>query len=156
MAEIRRAGKADILKLAHGVFDAYRVFYKQTSDPVGAEKFLEERMEMEQSVIFVAEIDGEIVGFTQIYPLYSSVRMKRLLQLNDLFVGVEYRGRGISKALIEAAKSLCREWDSCGLILETDKINVVGNSLYPRCGFELDIEHNYYFWANSGGGPGAV
>jgi ribosomal protein S18 acetylase RimI-like enzyme len=48
--------------------------------------------------------------------------------------------------LIEAAKTLCRETNSCGLVLETAKTNIIGNALYPKTGFQLDIEHNYYFW----------
>lgn len=36
--------------------------------------------------------------------------------------------------------------NACGLILETAKTNIVGNELYPKVGFSLDKEHNYYSW----------
>ena len=52
------------------LFDAYRVFYKKTSDVEGAITFLHERIEQKESVVFVAEMDGELVGFTQLYPFF--------------------------------------------------------------------------------------
>jgi GNAT superfamily N-acetyltransferase len=84
-----------------------------------------------------------------LYPLFSSTRMKRLWLLNDLFVDKEYRGKGVSKQLIAAAKELCKQTNACGLVLETAKKNIVGNDLYPKVGFSLDKEHNYYSWDNN-------
>ena len=86
------------------------------------------------------------MGFVQLYPIFSSTRMKRLWLLNDLFVQPEYRGKGISIALINEAKNLCRRTGSCGMILETAKDNSIGNNLYIRTGFLPDRDHNYYEW----------
>ena len=80
-------------------------------------RFLKERIENQDSEIFVAEEKGIFTGFTQLYPLFSSTRMKRYWLLNDLFVNVNYRGKGFSKALIEAAKELCKTSKSCGMLL---------------------------------------
>ena len=68
--------------------------------------------------------------------------------LNDLFVKEDSRGNGYSKLLIERAKALAIETEAAGLSLETEKSNHIGNSLYPDLGFELDTEHNFYFWEN--------
>ena len=43
-------------------------------------------------------------------------------------------------------KAFCDETNACGLLLETEKTNLIGNQLYPRTGFEVDNEHNYYNW----------
>jgi ribosomal protein S18 acetylase RimI-like enzyme len=32
-------------------------------------------------------------------------------------------------------------------MLETAKSNIEGNRLYPKVGFELDEDHNYYEWS---------
>ena len=128
------------------LFDAYRVFYEKPSDPDGARQFLQARIQHNESVIFWAEHDGLPCGFVQLYPLFSSTRMKRLWLLNDLFVHADYRGRGISVALIDRCKTLCRDTAAAGLMLETAKTNDIGNQLYPRTGFDLDQDHNYYFW----------
>jgi GNAT superfamily N-acetyltransferase len=142
---IRKATLADIPTLAI-LFDQYRVWYGKPTDVQGAQQFLTARLSQEESVIFTAEAKGKIVGFTQLYPLFSSTRMKRLWLLNDLFVLEEERGKGYSKQLIAAAKDLCRDTNGCGLMLETQQSNDIGNQLYPATGFELNTEQNFYEW----------
>jgi GNAT superfamily N-acetyltransferase len=129
------------------LFDHYRVFYKKESDVVSARNFLHERIEKNESVIFVSFDEANVMtGFTQLYPLFSSTRMKRLWLLNDLFVDERFRGKGFSIALIEKSKELCYQTGACGLLLETAKSNTIGNNLYPRTNFVLDEDHNYYSW----------
>jgi GNAT superfamily N-acetyltransferase len=142
---IRRATNADISQVAN-LFDAYRVFYGKTSDVRSAHAFISERMHSTESVIFVADDHGTLAGFTQLYPLFSSVRMKKLWLLNDLFVDPKFRGKGLSIQLLDAAKQLCRDSGACGMYLETAKSNDIGNTLYPRAGFKLNDEHNFYDW----------
>ena len=74
--------------------------------------------------------------------------MKRMWLLNDLFVDPNYRGQGISKMLINQAKDLCQKTNACGVLLETETTNDIGNNLYPAAGFELEA-NNFYFWTNS-------
>ncbi|QQM26132.1 GNAT family N-acetyltransferase [Elizabethkingia sp. M8] len=128
------------------IFEKYRDFYKKQGDYEGAKSFLKERISNNQSVIYIAEADGKTIGFTQLYPLFSSTRMKKLWLLNDLYVEEEYRQKGISIALIDKAKELCRETGACQLSLETSKTNMVGNNLYPTTDFQLDTESNFYYW----------
>lgn len=142
---IRKAAHSDLHQVSR-LFDAYRVFYGKQSDILAAENFIGTRLKLSDSEIFVAEVDGVLAGFTQLYPLYSSVRMKKLWLLNDLFVDGDYRGRGISVMLIDAAKQLCYDSGACGMYLETAKSNDIGNALYPRTGFSLNTEYNFYEW----------
>ena len=146
MLAIRKATLSDLTELSH-LFDCYRVFYVFPTDKGAASHFLKERIEHRESEIFVSVSESSTLnGFIQLYPLFSSTRMKRLWLLNDLFVLPEFRGLEISKALIERAKELCRATSAAGLILETAKDNVIGNQLYPAAGFHLDSDHNYYHW----------
>jgi len=144
--EIRKAGPTDLDQLAE-LFNQYRIFYKKESDVKAGKQFLSDRMKNNESEIFIA-IDEEkkLTGFVQLYPIFSSTRMKRLWLLNDLFVMPASRGQGVSIALIERAKELCRATNSCGLLLETSKTNTVGNQLYPRTDFVLESESNFYVW----------
>ncbi len=147
--KIRKAQKDDLKNLSE-LFNSYRIYYEMQPDLTGAEKFLAERMLNNESEIFVAVNDNDLlVGFVQLYPIFSSTRMKRLWLLNDLFVDKDYRRQGISVLLINAAKELCIETNACGLMLETAKSNEAGNKLYPFTGFDLDADHNYYFWTNN-------
>jgi ribosomal protein S18 acetylase RimI-like enzyme len=146
MIIIRDASLADLSGLAV-LFDEYRVFYKKDPAPEEAADFLRARIENRESVIFVAADDGgRLWGFVQLYPLFSSTRMRRLWLLNDLYVHPGARGRGISVLLIDKAKAHCRLTNACGLTLETAKTNTIGNGLYPKTGFVLDEDHNYYSW----------
>lgn len=144
---IRKAELSDLRSLTQ-LFDEYRIFYKEESDVNGAEKFIRNRIVNNDSEIFVAFSNEMIMtGFTQLYPLFSSTRMKKFWLLNDLYVNVDFRRQGFSLDLIERAKKLCRETGACGMMLETAKSNVEGNSLYPKTGFQLDTDHNYYEWS---------
>ncbi|KNB61146.1 GNAT family N-acetyltransferase [Chryseobacterium sp. Hurlbut01] len=147
MNNTRKATIQDLSQLAK-LFDQYRVFYHKESDILSAENFLKERIEKQDSEIYVAESEGVLIGFVQLYPLFSSTRMKKYWLLNDLFVNENHRGKGFSKELIEAAKEVCKSSDACGILLETGKSNDIGNQLYPSCDFELYNEVNFYEWTN--------
>ncbi|MET3537119.1 GNAT family N-acetyltransferase [Chryseobacterium limigenitum] len=148
MKNTRKATIQDLPKLAE-LFDQYRVFYHKDSDVPAAENFLKERIEKKDSEIFVAEENGNLVGFVQLFPIFSSTRMKRYWLLNDLYVNENHRGKGFSKELIEEAKELAKSTDACGVLLETGKSNDIGNQLYPACGFELYDSVNFYEWTNN-------
>lgn len=144
--QISKANISDLQDLAV-LFDAYRVFYEKTSDIKGAEEFLKQRISNEESIVYIARDEKlKAVGFVQLYPLFSSTRMKKLWLLNDLFVDSNSRGKGISVALINQAKALVKETNACGLMLETAKSNTIGNQLYPKTGFVLNKDHNFYSW----------
>lgn len=65
------------------LFNNYRVFYGQPSDLALATSFLAERITNEESVILLAKDDsGKPVGFTQLYPSFSSVSAARCPHLD--------------------------------------------------------------------------
>jgi ribosomal protein S18 acetylase RimI-like enzyme len=145
---IREAVIEDIHSLAE-IFDQYRIFYEKKSDIDSAKIFLGDRIKLGESKIFISIDDDVITGFVQLYPIFSSTQMKRLWLLNDLFVDPKFRGQGISKKLIEECKGHSVRTNASGLILETAKSNTIGNQLYPSVDFNLDQDHNYYYWENN-------
>jgi GNAT superfamily N-acetyltransferase len=147
--EISEATITDLDPLAE-MFDLYRQFYRQQEDIIAAKKFISERIRVNDSVIYVAKIKNEYAAFAQCYPLFTSVGMKKLWLLNDLFVKHELRGRGISKQLISKCKQLAKDTGAKGLMLETEKSNEIGNKLYPQEGFVLNDSSNFYVWSVSG------
>ena len=140
---VREAGLEDVDRLAP-LFDGYRRFYRQPSDPKGARRFLAERLGARESRVFVAETPaGRPVGFVQLFPSFSSVSMKRLWILNDLFVDPDARRGGVARALMERARQFAVETGAKGLILETESHNAAAKTLYEDLGWERDGTHHY-------------
>ncbi len=126
------------------LFDGYRQFYGQPSDTARARRFVLERITNGESVIFLA-FDGAVpIGFTQLYPSFSSVSMKRLWILNDLFVLPSGRKLGIGAALLERAGQFAVETNAKGLVLETASDNPA-QKLYERLGWKRDEAFYHYF-----------
>jgi ribosomal protein S18 acetylase RimI-like enzyme len=128
------------------LFDAYRIFYGQASDVEAARAYLHERFTLGESIVFIAMLEDRAVGFTQLYPMFSSVSLKRMWVLNDLYVDAEVRGQRIGERLIERAVKLAKESGAKGIQLETAHTNTSGQKLYERLGFTReDLEYRTYF-----------
>jgi len=141
---ITKAEIQDVAALAP-LFDGYRAFYGQESNLEGARKFLLERLSKNESVIFVAKDPGKdsFLGFVQLYPSFSSVRMRRKWILNDLFVAQEFRRRGVGLALMRSAEGFAREDGAASLILDTASDNSIAQNLYEAIGYEKDTLIHY-------------
>ena len=140
---VREAGLEDVDRLAP-LFDGYRQFYRQPADLDGARRFLAERLAAGESRVFVAETaDGWPLGFVQLFPSFSSVSMKRLWILNDLFVAPDARRSGVARALMDRAREFAVETGAKGLILETESHNAPAKKLYEELGWALDGTDHY-------------
>ena len=131
-------------RLVAPLFDAYRTFYGQPPDPELAHEFLRERLTSEESVVFVALKGEAVVGFTQLYPLFSSVSARRLWVLSDLFITPEARGGGFGTALLEEARRFAAETGAKGLTLATAVDNLPAQRLYERMGWKRDETFYHY------------
>lgn len=126
------------------LFDGYRQFYKKPSDLVGARQFIKDRLIRHESVIFLAMDEDQALGFTQLYPSFSSTSMQRLWILNDLFVAPAGRRSGVGEALLERARQFAVEDGAKGLMLETAVTNTTAQKLYERLGWQRDTEYYVY------------
>ncbi|MEL6848166.1 MAG: GNAT family N-acetyltransferase, partial [Bacteroidota bacterium] len=127
--------------------DGYRQYYQQASDPAAARAFLHARISHLQSVIFAAEKAeaGALAGFVQLYPSFSSVKMKRLWVLNDLFVSPDFRRQGVARLLMQAATEWARASEAAGLMLETEVSNTKAQALYESLGYEKSVAYHTYY-----------
>ena len=132
---VRRAGLDDLDLLAP-LFDRYRHFYTQRFDEAVSRSFLGERLSRGDSVLLLAALDGDDgAGFTQLYPMFSSVRAARVWVLNDLFVAPDARRHGVAQALIDAAAAFARDDGAIRLELETMPDNRTAQTLYEAGGW---------------------
>ena len=140
-----RVAKADDLEQIAVLFDEFRKFYAQNSDIDGAKAYLKERMNNNESIIFVAKNEEKLIGFIQMYPTFSSVSMMKDMIMNDLYVFPEFRKKGIGKALLETAKKFSKDNNYKGLWVETANDNPA-RSLYEHLGWEKDVSFVHYYW----------
>lgn len=135
---VTQAGIGDLDDLAP-MFDAYREFYQQAPDIALARGFLFDRLSQQQSVILIARnAESEALGFTQLYPLFSSVSARRCFLLNDLFVSPPARGLGIAQKLLSAAADHGRAVGAVRLMLTTAHTNRAAQALYEKAGWRPD------------------
>lgn len=126
---------SDQVDLVAPLFDAYRQFYNQKPDAEGAREFLLGRLVNDDSVILAAIDNDQALGFTQLYPSFSSVSMRPILILNDLFVAKEARGQGIATQLMNAAVEYAKDTGAARLALSTGVENTTAQRLYERLGW---------------------
>ncbi|MBM7578710.1 GNAT family N-acetyltransferase [Jeotgalibacillus terrae] len=126
------------------LFNAYRQFYKQAPDLEGAEQYIFERLSKEESVIFFVRESDQLLGFTQLYPVFSSISMKRAWVLNDLFVNETARKRGVGELLLQRVKAFAEETDAASVSLSTAPDNVNAQRLYERNGYKQDETFLHY------------
>ncbi|HTP84026.1 MAG TPA: GNAT family N-acetyltransferase [Alphaproteobacteria bacterium] len=136
-AEIIEAKSNDLEAVAQ-LFDAYRVFYRQSSDVAAARTFIRERFARRDSVIFLARVSGEPAGFVQLYPSLSSVSMRPIWILNDLFVAPTARGAGVGRRLMDRAREFASASGALRIELTTERTNTTAQRLYHACGYARD------------------
>lgn len=142
LVEIKKATITDV-KLVVPLFNAYRVFYKQPSDEKAAADFLHERLANNESVIFIASVNGMAAGFCQLYPIFSSVGLQRTWLLNDLYVNENARGQGVAAALLQQAKEFGISTNARWLMLETAADNFTAQSVYEKNGWKRIADYFY-------------
>ena len=144
---LRNATPADTDVVA-GLFEEYRAFYKRAPAPEDARAFIADRIARGDSAIILALVtsgdteDG--AGFIQLYPTFSSLRMRRVWIINDLFVAPRHREHRIGKRLMLAAKKHADETGACGLSLETAPDNLTARRLYESLGYVPDESMLHY------------
>jgi ribosomal protein S18 acetylase RimI-like enzyme len=134
-----RLASIDDLEALAVLFDQYRQFYEQTPDIVLAKSFITERLNKQDSAIFVAESSEEgLVGFCQIYPSFCSVAAAKIGVLYDLFVNSNARKTGAGRALMLAAHEYAAKNSMARLDLSTAKNNIAAQALYESLGWKRD------------------
>lgn len=143
-----RSASTDDLDALAPLFDAYRQFYGQRTDIALAHRFLSKRLARAESQVLLAttrtDAGESAVGFAQLYPMYSSVRCRRTLVLNDLYVTAAHRQQGVAWALLGHARRVAMLLGAASIALQTAPSNVQARRLYQRFGFTPDDEFQSY------------
>ncbi|MBP1933738.1 GNAT family N-acetyltransferase [Ammoniphilus resinae] len=136
---IRPARKTDIDHLLDMIVQYIVDFYNR---PKPDERLLMELVNQllenpASGIQFVAEEDGKLLGFATLYFSFSTLQVKRMAILNDLFVLPDARGRKLGEKLFQTCLSYIRENDFAYMTWETAKDNKVARALYNKMGGQL-------------------
>jgi len=89
----------------------------------------------------LAYIDGKAVGLINCFESFSTFKCKPIVNIHDVFVVPDCRGRGYSLQLLSTVEAMAREKGCCKLTLEVLEGNLPAQQAYRRFGFagyELD------------------
>ncbi len=140
MIEISRATVTDVDDL-RGLVESYRAFYKQELN-IKTLGYLTDRLSNDEAIVFLAhDASGSVkkaVGFTMIYPTFSTVSLSRIWLLNDLYVAETSRRQGVAQKLMDRAESEAKAAGATRLFLRTANDNVTAQALYERRGWVRD------------------
>lgn len=134
---IRQAVLAEIDELAL-LFDQYRQFQGQPTDLVAAREFLRARFDHGESIIFLAHDGKQPIGFAQLYPSFSSVALRRVFILNDLFVAEAGRRQNVATRLLGAVEEYAWSLDASRVTLNVARSNTPAQALYEARGWQQD------------------
>jgi GNAT superfamily N-acetyltransferase len=103
---------------------------------------------VKDEIIFVAETEGNIMGFVSVYQPYSFV--------HNLFVGLEYQGLGVGRALLDQVIRFVLPPITLKCVIQNTK----ACQFYEHCGWKkisthLDENPAYYTYS-FGSGSGAL
>jgi ribosomal protein S18 acetylase RimI-like enzyme len=87
------------------------------------------------SLVLLALADRRPIGVAVCFFGFSTFHARPLLNIHDLAVVPEWRGRGVGRALLEAAEERAVRRGCCKLTLEVRDDNHGARALYERCGF---------------------
>jgi GNAT superfamily N-acetyltransferase len=118
------------------MISAYQDFYEaQGIDPERNRRFFSRFLApSEDGMLIGAWRREELAGYACLYWHFSSTKASETVLMNDLFVDAPYRGKGVGRALIEAAAEVARERGCAVLEWSTEPGNATAQRLYDSTG----------------------
>lgn len=141
---IIKAELENLSDVAH-LFDLYRQFYDCPPDSTLSTRYIKERMENDESDIFLAIDSGTACGFVQLYPSFCSVQAIKIFILYDLFVLDSYRKTGVGEQLMRRAAHWATENGAARMDLLTANSNAAGQHLYEKLGYKRVLDDFYAY-----------
>ena len=142
--KIIKARKTNIKQVGK-LFNQYRQFYKYKSNINKSTKYISERINNKESIIFIAITNkDQPAGFVQLYETFGSLHLGKIIILYDLYVEKKYRKFGIGKELMKKSKQYAKSIGAKSIELSTAKTNYNAQSLYEKIGYIRDNKFYTY------------
>jgi len=124
------------------------------ADPMGGGTLLDaskrtllaQALQARPTTVVLLACDGDIrCGLLVAFENFSTFAVTPMLNIHDVFVKPEYRGRSIGRLMFGRLEEIARERGCSRLTLEVRDDNVPAQSLYRSIGFG-EISPNHYYW----------
>lgn len=142
--KIREANLKDLDNLSK-VFTDYLFFAGNQKSYEDSKLFLKERLDKKDCVMFIALIDNQIVGFTQLFPFFGSASLEEIWILNAIYIEDTYRQQGVAQSLLSEAIFYSKKTNKKKVHLITKSDNLNSQALFEKFGFKKADFINYEF-----------
>ncbi|MCX7571539.1 GNAT family N-acetyltransferase [Tumebacillus sp. DT12] len=134
-ATIRPAEERDVARLSELMYEYICDFYQRPRPPetrvVGLIRTL---LDHQAGIQFVAEQNGDLLGFATLYFTYSTTVCDKSTVMNDLYLTESARGTSAAESLFRACQSYTREHGYAWMSWETAPDNHRAQRFYEKMG----------------------
>jgi GNAT superfamily N-acetyltransferase len=131
--QIRVAGPEDAADIARLLHDFNTEFGEATPGVEALSEYARRMLEAGEMTVLLAEAGPDGLALIRFRPSVWTGGPE--VHLQELYVVPPLRGRGIGRALLEAAMAVAREGGATGIDLNTGTTDTVARALYESCGF---------------------
>lgn len=91
------------------------------------------------TLIFLAYVEGRAVGIATCFWGFTTFAARPLINIHDICVVPEHRGKGIGQALLAAVEQKARERHCAKVTLEVQENNTRARQIYEAAGFAQSV-----------------
>jgi ribosomal protein S18 acetylase RimI-like enzyme len=134
--DIRIATKNDIPAMAELLHQLFAIEVDFTPDFDKQAEGLELLLDCPSASIFIAEINGQVVGMCTVQILVSTAMGQEVGAVEDVIIDVEHRGKSIGSALMRTVEAWAAKKNLGRLQLRADKDNGPALCFYRQQGWK--------------------
>jgi GNAT superfamily N-acetyltransferase len=132
---IRNTEHGDLELLTNLMYKYVVDFYQRPKPPVEKmHHLIETLLEQNKGIQFIAEQDGEPLGFATLYFSFSTTKADKITIMNDLYVVEEARGKGVAQQLFKACENYTKENGCASMSWVTAADNKRAQRFYEKMG----------------------
>ncbi|MCR2823612.1 GNAT family N-acetyltransferase [Lederbergia panacisoli] len=141
---IRTVEHYDLNNLTDLMYQYIVDFYKRPKPPIEKiHNLIETLIEKNKGIQFVAEQDGNLIGFATLYFSFSTTKADKITVMNDLFVVENFRGTGVAQELFKSCETFTKENGYASMSWVTATDNYRAQRFYEKMGGSLGKWLNY-------------
>jgi ribosomal protein S18 acetylase RimI-like enzyme len=126
------------------MFTHYREMYGAMPQPDASKEYLAQRINKQEAIILLAFEDEALLGFCLVYPSFSSISLRPMWIINDLYVAEKARRNHVALQLLQATAEQARAHGAVRLRVSISASNEIAQRLYESANFLEDQHFSNY------------